>query len=78
VWRWIDIVSEGAEVRLTVADDGRGTSAPDGSGLSGMRERITGLGGHVDRRMDGGTTLTITVPAQGVAGMTSTGKAVSQ
>jgi glucose-6-phosphate-specific signal transduction histidine kinase len=32
-----------------------------------MRERITALGGHVDRRMDGGTTLTITVPAQGVA-----------
>jgi hypothetical protein len=31
-----------------------------------MRERITALGGHVDRRMDGGTTLTIRVPAQGV------------
>jgi two-component system, NarL family, sensor histidine kinase DesK len=61
----IGIITAGDDVRLTVADDGRGTGAPDGSGLSGMRERITALGGHVDRRMDGGTTLTITVPAQG-------------
>lgn len=63
----IGIITAGDDVRLTVADDGRGTGAPDGSGLSGMRERITALGGHVDRRMDGGTTLTITVPAQGPA-----------
>jgi two-component system, NarL family, sensor histidine kinase DesK len=63
----IGIITAGDDVRLTVADDGRGTGAPDGSGLSGMRERITALGGHVDRRMDGGTTLTIRVPAQGVA-----------
>ena len=60
-------VTAGYDVRLTVADDGRGTGAPGGWGLSGMRERITALGGHVGRRMDGGTTLTITVPAQGVA-----------
>jgi two-component system, NarL family, sensor histidine kinase DesK len=52
----IGIVTAGDDVRLTVADDGRGAGAPDGSGLSGMRERITALGGHVDRRMDGGTT----------------------
>jgi two-component system, NarL family, sensor histidine kinase DesK len=63
----IGIITDGDDVRLTVADDGRGTGAPDGSGLSGMRERITALGGHVDRRMDHGTTLTITVPAQGPA-----------
>ena len=62
----IGIITAGDDVRLTVADDGRGTGAPDGSGLSGMRERITALGGHVDRRMDDGTTLTITVPAQGM------------
>jgi two-component system, NarL family, sensor histidine kinase DesK len=63
----IGIITAGDDVRLTVADDGRGTGAPDGSGLSGMRERITSLGGHVDRRMDRGTTLTVTVPTQGVA-----------
>ena len=63
----IGIVTAGDDVRLTVVDDGRGTTAPDGTGLSGMRERITALGGHVHRRIDGGTTLTVTVPAQGVA-----------
>ncbi len=63
----IGIVTADDDVRVTVADDGRGTGAPDGSGLSGMRERITALGGHVDRRMGGGTTLTVTVPARGVA-----------
>jgi two-component system sensor histidine kinase DesK len=63
----IGIVTAGDDVRLTVADDGRGTRAPEGSGLSGMRERIAELGGHIDRRTDGGTTLTVTVPAQGVA-----------
>ncbi|HSK97532.1 MAG TPA: histidine kinase [Euzebyales bacterium] len=66
----IQIVTADDDVRLVVADDGRGTGAPDGSGLSGMRERVTALGGRVDRRMDGGTTLTVTVPAQGV--LTST------
>lgn len=63
----IEILTTGDDVRVTVADDGRGTSAPDGSGLSGMRERIAALGGRVDRRMDHGTTLTVTVPAQEVA-----------
>lgn len=63
----IEIITTADDVCLTVADDGRGTGAPDGAGLSGMRERITALGGHVDRRMDGGTTLTIRVPAQGGA-----------
>jgi len=63
----IEIITAGDDVCLTVADDGRGTSAPDGSGLSGMRERIAALGGHVERRMDRGTTITIRVPAQGVA-----------
>ena len=37
----IGIVTAGDNVRPTVADDGRGTGAPDGSGLSGMRARIT-------------------------------------
>jgi two-component system sensor histidine kinase DesK len=55
------------QVRLVVADDGRGSTAPDGSGLTGMRERLTALGGRVERRMDDGTTLTVTVPAQEMA-----------
>ena len=56
------------EVVLEVADDGCGGSAPDGAGLSGMRERITALGGHVVRvdRTGApgprGTLLRVTLP----------------
>lgn len=62
----IGIVASAGQVRLTVADDGVGTARPDGSGLTGMRERITALGGNIDRHTDRGTTLTVTVPAQQV------------
>jgi two-component system, NarL family, sensor histidine kinase DesK len=63
----IGIVAAGDHVRLTVSDDGRGTRAPDGSGLTGMRERIIALGGQVERSLGHGTTLTVTVPAQEVS-----------
>jgi len=36
-----------AEVSLEVEDDGRGKDAPDGAGLSGMRERVALLGGRL-------------------------------
>ena len=36
------------DVELEVTDDGRGASGRDGAGLSGMRERVTALGGQVD------------------------------
>jgi len=38
------------QVCLEVGDDGRGASGPDGSGLAGMRERATALGGHLTLR----------------------------
>jgi two-component system sensor histidine kinase DesK len=50
------------EVALEVADDGRGGLAAEGLGLTGMRERATALGGRVERRGDGGTTLRVTLP----------------
>ncbi|MEZ5333096.1 MAG: sensor histidine kinase [Thermoanaerobaculia bacterium] len=50
---------------LEVADDGRGGSAPDGVGLSGMRERLGDLGGTVDRIDDRGTRLVVEVPVAG-------------
>lgn len=52
----------GDAVILTVSDDGRGGSAPFGSGLAGMRERIASLGGSLVRDGSHGTILTITLP----------------
>lgn len=50
------------QVLLEVRDDGRGGAAPFGVGLSAMRERVEGLGGRMERKGDGGTTLTVTLP----------------
>ena len=47
---------------LTIADDGRGGSAPFGSGLTGMRERVEVLGGALLRDGRHGTTLIVTLP----------------
>lgn len=63
----VTIGRDGGEVALRIADDGRGGGQPDGGGLTGMRERIAALGGHVDRAAGAGTTLTVALPAQ-VAG----------
>ncbi|MEU9127573.1 sensor histidine kinase [Kitasatospora sp. NPDC048540] len=54
-------------VRLVIADDGIGGTAPEGTGLTGVRERIAKLGGAVQRTGSAGTTLTITVPRQAAA-----------
>ncbi|HEY4459195.1 MAG TPA: sensor histidine kinase [Pseudonocardiaceae bacterium] len=51
-------------VRLVIADDGVGGEAPEGTGLTGLRERIAQLGGAVQRSGSAGTTLTITVPVK--------------
>ncbi|WP_122263197.1 sensor histidine kinase [Ornithinimicrobium cerasi] len=64
----VSITTVGAHARLTVSDDGRGSSGLAGSGLTGMRERIAGLGGHVQVReathLDSahGTVVEVTVP----------------
>ena len=50
------------EVRLEVRDDGRGGQTPEGIGLSSMRERVEGLGGRLERRTDGGTSLLVVLP----------------
>jgi two-component system sensor histidine kinase DesK len=49
--------------RLTIEDDGRGSSAAFGNGLSGMRERVEALGGTLTRESAEGTRLTIVLPA---------------
>lgn len=49
---------------LTIADDGRGTTADFGHGLSGMRERVMSLGGTLALERAGGTRLKIELPAE--------------
>lgn len=60
----VSIAADSRELRLVVADDGRGGLAREGNGLSGMRERISALGGLVRRTGAAGTTITISVPAE--------------
>lgn len=70
----ITIAAVGTDVRLEVSDDGRGHAGLEGSGITGMRERISALGGVVklgerkgadDRR---GTVVEVTIPLSGNAG----------
>lgn len=50
--------------RLRLSDDGVGGRLPEGSGLTGMRERVEALGGTM--RLDGssGTAIEIDIPAR--------------
>jgi two-component system sensor histidine kinase DesK len=52
------------EVVLTVTDDGRGTTAPRGTGLSGLAERVEALGGRMETGSGehGGFRLTAALP----------------
>ncbi|WP_298176763.1 sensor histidine kinase [Saccharomonospora sp.] len=58
----LSVVDE--ELRLVVADDGVGGRHRAGNGLTGMRERISVLGGRVEHSGSAGTTVTIAVPLQ--------------
>jgi two-component system sensor histidine kinase DesK len=62
----VDLVTDGEDVVLTVADDGRGTGAPAGAGLSGLAERVEAVGGRLDtgRHAGRGFVLTATVPVR--------------
>ena len=52
----------GADVRLTVEDDGVGGEPTEGAGLSGMRARLAEIGGTMERDARRGTRLTLVVP----------------
>ncbi|QFP77184.1 sensor histidine kinase [Deinococcus sp. AJ005] len=66
---WISLVPSVGGHRLTVRDDGVGGLNAEGSGLTGMRERLRAIGGTLERRGEGGTTLTAQIPAAQELGM---------
>jgi two-component system sensor histidine kinase DesK len=47
---------------LEVYDDGRGATAIEGNGLRGMRERVEALGGALNKQLERGTLVRITLP----------------
>ena len=55
---------DGAAVRLSVSDNGRGGDIVPGNGLGGMRERVEALGGQlrIDARRGQGTRLEVMLP----------------
>lgn len=47
---------------LTVADDGRGLTGPEGNGLRGMRERVSAAGGTLSVTGGPGTRVAVVLP----------------
>ncbi len=62
---WISLQARGGRAVLEVRDDGRGGLAPEGSGLSGMRERLRQVAGTLDRDGHTGTRLSVSLPRRG-------------
>lgn len=62
----IRIEQQGGEYLLDVQDDGVGGVGVEGSGLTGMRERVRALGGELTRSSEGGTRLSARFPVPGV------------
>ena len=59
---WITLSADVSRLVLVVRDDGRGGSARDGHGLTGMRERIAAVGGTLTVDGSDGMTITVTLP----------------
>jgi len=62
----IRLRSDESSCELEISDDGAGGNAPEGSGLSGMRQRVEALGGTLHRECDHGTRLLIRIPVANV------------
>jgi len=61
----IAVSQDGGRICLEVRDNGRGGLAPEGSGLSGMRERLRQVAGTLERSGQDGTRLVMSLPAHG-------------
>jgi len=55
----ISLTGDGDVRTLSISDNGTWRNAPDGSGLSGMRERVEAIGGDLSIERDHGTELVI-------------------
>jgi len=57
---WVD----DDRLRLVISDDGRGGADPDGSGLTGIRDRVAALGGtvRIESKAGAGTRLEVDLP----------------
>jgi two-component system sensor histidine kinase DesK len=62
---WIRLAEEGGRTLLEVRDNGRGGLAPEGSGLSGIRERLRQVAGTLERDGQHGTRLVMSLPPHG-------------
>ena len=62
---WIRLAEDGERTTLEVRDNGRGGLAPEGSGLSGMRERLRQVAGTLERDGQQGTRLVMSLRAHG-------------
>lgn len=67
----IGIERRGDTLVASIIDDGRGSAAPTGNGLAGMRERVAELGGtlDIDSASGRGFALSIALPAYGMPRM---------
>jgi two-component system sensor histidine kinase DesK len=60
----IDIGRDGAQLALTIADNGHGSEQPldEGAGLAGLRRRISALGGETAIEHDQGMRIRVSLP----------------
>lgn len=63
----LSLSSAAGSLELRLVDDGRGGNNPEGSGLSGMRERIELLGGTMEKTTTNGMEIRIRLPLEGTA-----------
>ena len=60
----IKLIANDERIQLTLQDDGIGTDNTHGNGISGMKERISELGGEFSVQRKDGTLITVQLPIE--------------